>query len=485
MNVQDADGLERQPRFMPTLVILLAAQAMAGMDGSILVVASPSLHSTLGASGADVQLVVAMYTLVFGALVVTGARLGDVVGQRKAFVGGLAAFTVFSLAGGLAPSPAALIVVRGLQGAAGAVMTSQVLVLIQTGYEGEARARAIGAYSMILAVGVAAGQIIGGLLVSAHLLAAAWRPALLVNVPVGLLLLAGSRRGLPDAAPVDGDRLDLPGAGLVTAALLALVVPIVLGPAFAWPLWVWPCLAACGLAASVFTVRERRLAHAGARPLLDLTLLGRPGVTAGVLAVAVVMAAYGGFVLVLTLYLQDIRHLTPLQAGLTCAVYASGFAVASLGSARLREPVRDRLPPFGALTMAAALVAVGLIAGTGQWPLDAVAPLLLLAGAGHAAGFSPLADRLTSTIELARASDLSGLILTTGLIGQVIGVAAFTGIYLNTVSDGAPNALRATTLAIGGALVACAVFTVRGSARAAEARADTATRSSDVPTSQV
>lgn len=452
---------------MSTLVILLAAQAMAGIDGSILVVAAPSLHSTLHASGADVQLVVAMYTLVFGALVVIGARLGDVVGQRKAFVSGLAAFTVCSLAGGLAPSPLALIVVRGLQGAAGAVMTAQVLVLIQTGYEGEARTRAIGAYSMILAVGVAAGQILGGLLVSAHLLAAAWRPALLINVPIGLVLLAGAWRGLPGGVPTHEDRLDLAGAGLVTVSLLALVVPIVLGRAFAWPLWVWPCLAIFALAASAFTVRERRLARAGARPLLDLALLGRPGVGAGVLAVAILMAGYGGFLLSLTLYLQDHRHLTPLQAGLTFAIYASGFAVASLGSARLQERLRYRLPPLSAATMAATVAAVGLIAGTGHWPLGAVAPLLLLAGAGHAGGFYPLADRLTSTIESGRASDLSGLILTAGLIGQVIGVAAFTAIYLGDLDHGASDALRASTLAIAAAIAACTALTGPGSARAA------------------
>src|SRR4029453_5148767 len=149
------------------------------MDASILVVAAPSIRSSLQASGAELQLIVATYTLTFGALVAPGARLGDILGRGRAFELGLGAFTVCSLVGGLAPDPLALIVARGFQGAAAALMTPQVLSIIQVQFEGERRARAIGAYSMILAVGVAAGQILGGLLVTADLLTAAWRPALL------------------------------------------------------------------------------------------------------------------------------------------------------------------------------------------------------------------------------------------------------------------------------------------------------------------
>src|SRR5919197_2793737 len=127
-------------------------------------------RATLGASDAQLQLTLAMYTIAFATLVVTGARLGDVLGRRRAFVLGLAGFTLSSLAGGLAPTPEALIVARACQGATGALMTPQVLSIIQAQYEGETRARAIGAYSLILAVGVAAGQVIGGLVGRAHIL---------------------------------------------------------------------------------------------------------------------------------------------------------------------------------------------------------------------------------------------------------------------------------------------------------------------------
>jgi len=158
------------------LVILLVGQAMASMDEEILVIAEPSLREDLHASSAELQLVLAMYTLAFAALVVTGARLGDVIGRRRTFLLGLGGFTLASLAGGLAPTPVALVGARALQGASAALMTPQVLSIIRLQFEGEARARAIGAYSMVLAAGVAVGQMLGGLLVSAQLLTAAGDP---------------------------------------------------------------------------------------------------------------------------------------------------------------------------------------------------------------------------------------------------------------------------------------------------------------------
>ena len=130
---------------MALLVTLLAGQAMASMDGEILVIAAPSLRANLHPSGAQLQLIIGMYTLAFGALVVTGARLGNVLGHRQIFLLGLAAFTLASVAGGLAPTASVLIGAVTLQGTGAALMTPQVLSIIQLHFAGERRARAIGA----------------------------------------------------------------------------------------------------------------------------------------------------------------------------------------------------------------------------------------------------------------------------------------------------------------------------------------------------
>jgi Major Facilitator Superfamily len=441
---------------MAALVILLAGQAMATMDGSILVVAAPSLHADLHASGGELQLVVAMYTMTVGALVVTGARLGDILGRGRAFVYGLAAFTLASLAGGLAPSPPVLIGARAFQGAAAALMTPQVLSIIQTQFEGQRRARAIGAYSMILAAGVAAGQILGGILVSAHLLAAAWRPALLANAPVGAVLLVSSRRALPRIGSGTGQRLDLAGVALLTASLLALIAPLSFGRDYGWPAWVWPSFAACVAASAAFVAVECRLKARGRYTLFDVGVLQRPQVAAGVLAVLLIMACYSGFLLSLTLYLQTTLRFSPLHAGLTFAIYATGFALASLTWSKARDTVRGRMPALGPLLMGAALLAIGVLASHGGWELAFTTPLLLAAGVGHAIGFSPLAHRLTTLVGPAQAADLSGVVLTADWIGTVLGVASFAGIYLSAAVHGPADGLAITTGAIALTLIVTA-----------------------------
>src|SRR5215211_5692557 len=366
---------------MRALVILLAGQAMASMDSSILTVAAPSLRADLDASDAQLQLTLAMYTIAFAALVVTG--------------------------------------------------------------------------------GVAAGQVIGGLLVGAHVLDAAWRPALLLNAPVGAILLLGARRGLPATAPGPSRRLDLAGAVVLSAALLALVLPLTFGRDAGWPAWVWPSLAACALALAAFVALERRVRARGRDPLFDLDVLSLPGVAAGVTAVTLIMAAYAGFLVSLTFHLQDGLGFGPLHSGLIFAAYASGFATASLTWTRASATTRDRLPIAGPLAMGAALLAAGLIASRGDWPVALTAPLLFAGGAGHACGFSPLANRLTGAVLPAQVADLSGLLMTATLIGAVFGTAGFVGVYLGAAPDGSAHALALTTSVLAGALVVTAACALR------------------------
>jgi MFS family permease len=446
---------------MPALLILLAGQAMASMDASILAVAAPNLRASLHASGAELQLVLAMYTLVFAALVVTGARLGNVLGHRRTFLLGLSGFTLASLAGGLAPNPKVLILARAAQGGAAAVMTPQVLSIIQVQFKGQARARALGAYSMILAAGVAAGQVLGGLLVGAHLLAAAWRPALLLNAPLGAALLLGGSRGLPSLPSGRRRRLDLGGASTLTIALLALVIPITLGRDAGWPAWAWACLLTSGLALVGFALLERRIAGDGGDPLFDLTVLLLPGVAAGVGAVMLVMACYAGFLISLTLHLQNGLGFSPLHAGLIFALYAAGFASASLTWSRLKGAVSDRLPVVGPLLMASALLVLGVIVARGRWPAGLTAPLLFCGGVGHAWAFSPLANRLTSAVRSDQAADLSGLIITANLVGQAVGVATLVGIYLEAAGQGTGHGLEVSNAAIAVVLVASALCAKR------------------------
>ncbi|HEX8743456.1 MAG TPA: MFS transporter [Thermoleophilaceae bacterium] len=308
---------------------------------------------------------------------------------------------------------------------------------------------------------MAAGQILGGALVSADVLGAAWRPALLLIAPVGVVLLAGALRGLRDPGARNPQRLDLAGAALLTGALLALVLPLTLGRDGGWPAWVWPSFAACGAALTAFGVLERRLQERGRAPLFDTRVLSLPGVGAGVAAVLLVMAAYSGFLISVTLHLQSGLGFSPLEAGLVFSCYATGFATASLTWTRVAPARRNRLPVAGPLAMGAAVLAIGLIASGGGWPLAATAPLLLVAGVGHACGYSPLATWLTTAVRRAQVADLSGLVMTGSLVGNVIGIAAFTGVYLSAGSHDSARGLAVTTAVLAGVLVLTALSAAR------------------------
>ncbi|HEX3192657.1 MAG TPA: MFS transporter, partial [Streptosporangiaceae bacterium] len=216
-------GRERGVRPGLVLAVVLIGQFMAVLDASIVNVAAPSIHASLRASGASLQLIVAGYIITYAVLLVTGARLGDIAGHRRVFLGGLVLFTLASLGCGLAGTAGELIALRFAQGAGAAVMIPQVLSLIQRTHAGpdpKPRARAMSSYSAVLAGGVVVGQLVGGLLISANLFGSSWRPVFLVNVPIGVALLAVGARALPHGKGEPGRTLDLPGLALLTPAVL-------------------------------------------------------------------------------------------------------------------------------------------------------------------------------------------------------------------------------------------------------------------------
>ncbi len=413
------------------LAIVLAGQFMAVLDASVVNVAAPSIHAGLQASGAGLQLVIAGYTITYAVLLVSGARLGDLLGHRRIFLSGLALFTLASLGCGLAGSTAQLVALRLIQGVGAAMMIPQVLSLIQRTFTGASRAKAMSAYSAVLALAVVVGQIAGGLLISADLFNATWRPVFLVNVPIGLVLLLAGSRLLPAGRGDEGRGLDVPGLLLLTPAVLALVIPLVLGQPEHWPAWGWLCLAGSVVLIAGFAAAERRLEARGGSPLVPARVLSLPGVRTGIVALFAVMTAFGGMFFVLALHLQGGLGDSPLRAGLTFAPSAASFAVVSLNWQRLPGSVRPWLPIAGFSGVAAGLAVLAeVLRGGGPGGFWLYLALGVI-GAAMASAFSPLMTSVLMRVPVADAADATGVVVTVNQLALVTGVATFGALYLN------------------------------------------------------
>jgi MFS family permease len=422
------------PRPGLLLATILTGQFMALLDVFIVNVAAPTMRSDLHASGAALQLIIAGYSISYAVLLITGARLGGLLGHRRLFVTGLALFTVASLACGLAQGTGELIGFRFVQGAGSALMIPQVLSLLQLNFRGEARTRAMSVYTAVLSSGAALGQTIGGVLVSADVFGAGWRPVFLVNVPIGVLMLAVVPRVLPADGPVDrGWRrvLDLPGLVVLGGAVTLVTVPLVLGQQEGWPAWGWACLALSAVLFGLFAVIESRLARRGGTPLVTPRVLRAPGMLRAALVIVATMGANAGFLFAVALHLQSGLGFSALRTGLTFAVAAVTFGGIGLTWRMLPLGWRPWMPVGGLVIAGASFAGLGLALRGGGHGGAALYLCLLTLGVGLGLGFSPTMTQALSTVAPQDAPDASGFLATVTQLGQLIGVATLGTLFLN------------------------------------------------------
>jgi len=449
------------------LAVLLAAPFLAQADATIANVATPSIRSGLGASGAALELVVGGYLVAFAVLLITGARLGQTHGYRRVFLCGVGVFTAASLACGLSPNPTVLIIARVVQGAAAAMMFPQALTGIQLHFTGRERVRAIGLYAMALSAGAVTGQILGGVLISADLLGTGWRAIFLVNVPIGMLVLAAAR-WLPADSRRTARRVDAVGVAMLSAAVLLLVLPLTLGRATGWPLWAWLCLAASLPAGVAFVVSQRRVAAPGRSPLVNLAVLARPAVAWALLTLLIATGSYLALLFTLAQYLQSGLGSDPLVSGLAMVPWVAAFGLAGQVVRRLPTRLIAVIPTAGCLLLAAAYLAISVALFTDGYAQGLLIVLLGFGGFGLGLQFSALIGHLTTAVPTDYAPDISGVASTTAQIGGALGVAALGSLYLSLVtSPGPAHATHAfaTTTAVLGALALIASLSARRATR--------------------
>lgn len=402
---------------------VLGATFMGQVDGFIVVIAAPSIQRALPASFWQIQLVGATYVLACAAGLITGGRLGDRYGRRRVFLLGVAVFTLASLACGLAPNAAVLIVARFVQGVGAAALIPQELALVRTIFlDTGQRARAIRYYGVVLGLGVIFGLAGGGLLVHWDIVGLGWRSAFLINVPVGAFILL-ARDAIAESRAGDSPGLDPAGAALTALALPALLLPLILGQQTGWS---WLSLPV-GVAAAVVLIRQQRTA---ANPLFPGRVLAAPGMPAGLAAIATFFAGNAGLFLIFTYYAQTGLGLDPLAAGLMFVPLGIGFSIGSAVSGRTVTRVGPRLPVVGCLFLAAVLAAqLGLVHTEPAAQTILLGIAIGVVGLAQGLVVSPLIAGIFDQISPDDAGAASGGAATATQIGLATGFAAVGAWY--------------------------------------------------------
>jgi MFS family permease len=453
------------------LSVLLVGPFMAQADATIANVATPSIHADLGASGAVLELVIGGYLIAFAVLLITGARLGQTHGYRRIFLLGVGVFTLASLLCGLAPSPLLLVLARVLQGAGAALMFPQTLTGIQLNFTGDQRKRAIGLYAIALSTGAVVGQILGGALIAANVAGSHWRAIFLVNVPVGAAVIMAALRYLPADSPRKARRLDLPGVATLSACLLLIVLPLVLGRNERWPAWTWICLGASVPAFALFLAAERRIAARGGSPLVNVQVLARPAICWALLTLLAATGTYYALLFTLAQYLQQGLGDSPLVSGLALVPWVAAFGLAGQLVRRLPPRMAPLTPGAGCLLLAAAYSAISVMLFSGHHVQALLIVLLGVGGLGLGIQFSALIRHLTTAVPAEYAADISGVSTTALQIGAAIGVAAFGTLYLSlTAQQGASPATHAFAITTAAFAVVALLATATAALTTRQAR---------------
>lgn len=417
-----------------TLLVVLAGTFMTFLDFFIVNVALPSVQSDLHAGPAIIQFVVAGYGIAFAVGMISGGRLGDLYGRRRMFTLGLVLFTVTSAGCGLAPSAGLLVTARVLQGVAGALMTPQVLAILGTVYTGEKRARAFAAYGLTMGFAGVLGQLIGGALIQADVAGSGWRGVFLINIPVGLVALAMVRRVVPES---HGNRapLDLVGTVLVTAGLIAIVLPLVEGREHGWPLWTWLSFVAAPVLLGAFLVHQRGREAAGRAPLIDLAIFTDRTFSVASLVASVFALVPPSFFFVLALYLQQGRGFSPLFSGIVFAALGAGFFAAMLTAEVMAARLGRQILALGAVVVGAGCALVALAASASS-SLDLV-PGLFVVGFGIGMVLVPVTAMALADVDPLHAGAASGVLTTAQQVGGALGVAVIGVVFFNALGAGA------------------------------------------------
>lgn len=410
---------------------LLAGGFMPPVDFFIVNVALPSIHESLRATPAEVQLVISTYAAAYAVCLITGGRLGDLYGRRRMFLCGMAAFTLTNLVCGIARTPGELLIGRALQGVAAAMVIPQVLGSLRSLFPDErSMAQAMSAYGIMMGMAAAVGQFSGGALVQLNPFDLGWRAVFLLKLPICLITILAAWLLVPETSSSQRVKLDLPGAALISLALGCIVVPISKGRELGWPWWIFAAVAAVPVLIACFLRYEARLAQRGGMPLVDPGLLRIPSFRRGVL-VGTLFFFTTGFYLLFAIYNQEGRGIDPLNTGLAIVPYGIGLFIGPILSAPLTR-LRPKLLAIGMAVQVAGYAAIGALVWVGV-----VGPVLSLAvfmaGFGQGVAFPRLFNTVLGHVPPHLAGVAAGILNSALQVGAAICVALIGSLFFSVL----------------------------------------------------
>jgi EmrB/QacA subfamily drug resistance transporter len=416
----------------PWAVLLVVSLGffMTLLDLTIVNIAIPNMITKLHASLDDILWVINAYALVLAVLVITAGRLGDLIGPRPMFLGGVAVFTAASVACGFAPSPGWLIGFRAVQGLGAAMLMPQTLTIITNTFPPERRGAAFGVWGAVAGVATIAGPTLGGLLVTAF----DWRYIFFVNLPFGVLVLILTPLIIPNVVPGRRHRLDIPGVVLASAALLAICYGLVEGQKYSWGTITGfisiPLILGLGVLLLVAFLLVQRMTQ-GREPLVPFALFRDRNYTvtnwiSGVLAIGMM-----GIFLPFTIYLQSVLGFSALKAGLALAPASLISLFVAPVAGRMTDKIGGKYILMSGLTLFA--IGIGWIAliakPDSNWPAF-LGPLIVV-GLGMGCIFAPLVTTAMRNIQPQLAGAASGVLNTVRQVGLVIGTATVGALLQN------------------------------------------------------
>jgi EmrB/QacA subfamily drug resistance transporter len=432
------------------------------VDLTIVNTALPLIKSEIGAGSAAAQWIVAGYSLAFALLLMAGGRLGDSFGYRRMFLFGVAGFTLSSAGCGLAANGGQLVVARLLQGATGAIMAPQALAMMQVLFEPLERVSKMAMFGLIGGLASIAGPILGGLLINADVLGLGWRLVFLINLPVGMVAMAGAWAFLPEARSSRPAGYDLPGMSLFGAAVALAFWPLIrprgdlFGPGSAAALMMAVVLAVLGWR------HVGRRVSSGRAALFDPDLFAIASFRLGLAMALVFAAANAGFLLVFAFALQTERGQSPLATGLLHMPFGFG---AMLGIGVLGRKLLPRIGRWvlvlGTLLMAAAIGWTFAAISYFGLPLATLAPWLALAGLGMGTSSGCIGPITVAQVDRAHAGAASSLLKTCQQLGSALGVALAGSIYFAIGGSGRIPPSLTTAGVVAALLCCCALLALR------------------------